>query len=64
MKVNITMIINIINKIMINVIIMKMNITMIAVIAVKSVKTVITIFLVIIGDVSWRSHLVAQTDYH
>ena len=63
-KINITMIIKIINKIMINVIIMKMNITMIAVIAVKLVKTVITVFLVIIGDVNWRSHLVVQTDYH
>src|SRR3954447_20015563 len=61
MKVNITMKIKIVNKIMI---IKKINITMITVIAVKLVKTMITTFLVIIGDVNWRSHLVAQTDYH
>src|SRR3954452_19595817 len=64
MKVNITMKIKIVNKIMIINKINIMNITMIAVILVKMVKTMITIFLVIIGDISWRSHLVAQTDYH
>ena len=66
-KVNITMKINILNKIMINMIInkiKKMNITTITVIVMKSVKTMITIFLVIIGDIDWRSHLVTQTDYH
>jgi hypothetical protein len=66
-KINITMKINILNKIMINVIIKKikkMNITTITVIAMKLVKMVITVFLVIIGDISWRSHLVTQTDYH
>jgi len=49
---------------MINVIV---NITTIAVIieiVVKSVKMMITIFLVIIGDINWRSHLVTQTDHH
>ena len=66
-KVNITIKINILNKIMINIIInkiKKMNITTIIVIAVKLVKMMITIFLVIIGDISWHSHLVTQTDYH
>jgi len=51
-KVNITMKINILNKIMINVIIEKINITMITVIAIKLVKMMIMIFLVIIGDIS------------
>ena len=64
MKINITMKINIINIIMIVKKIKKIVITTITVIAVKLVKTVITIFLVIIGDINWRSHLVTQTDYH
>src|SRR3954451_3565239 len=63
-KANITMKIKIVNKIMIKKKINIMNITMITVIAVKLVKMMITIFSVIIGDISWRSHLVAQTDYH
>ena|SRR5688572_3763383 len=62
--INITMKINILNKIMINIITEKMNITTITVIAMKSVKMMITIFLVIIGDISWHSYLVTQTDYH